>query len=49
MGNYESCKIDVWVALPSDPNGIAIEEAYLKAKEFCEAKIEEAVKQVKNT
>ena len=44
LGQYESARIDVEVMLPCGAAGV--EEAYLKARDFCEAKIQEELAEI---
>ena len=48
LGNFETARMDVWVALPCEPDEASIQDAYDRAKAFCEEKLGEAVEEVRN-
>ena len=48
LRNFETARMDVWIALPCDPNDDSIQDAYTRAKAFCEEKLAEAVEEVRN-
>jgi len=47
LGNFETARADVWVALPCDPDPVAMQNAYERAKAFCEDKMAEAVNDIR--
>jgi hypothetical protein len=47
LGNFETARADVWVAIPCNPDDAALEAAYARGKAFCESKLEEAVTEIR--
>jgi len=47
LGNYETARADVWVALPCKADPKSMQEAYERAKAMCEEKLAEAVTEIR--